>query len=814
MVGFAHEPTDAGSACVAVIVSEEDPSVNVHRYRDLGAPVLFAIHKESIQWWAQGAGRPRLLDCLKPAQLEAFFAAHRVQLAPERLYRAKTRGRFETGYQLDFVDVGLMPLIEAEIGRKLRDLVEQALEQARAHLAPGEVTGSFPSWLLQTVFWLLAAKILHDKRVPGFKAQDLTAIDQVLAAVAKHYGAQSHNQLPVPKDRRRALLSAAGVLAQFAPLAHVTPEALGAVYESTLVSKQTRSELGIHSTPSFLARYVVWRLAAWIEEIPVEDRYVFEPTCGQGTFLVAAMRVLRDLLPGNLTREKRKVYLRNRLHGVDIDPFAIELARLSLTLADVPNPDGWDLRRGDIFAQSSMNTSVQNATIFLANPPFENFKALERKNLAKLGVEVQLGSKASEVLRRTLPYLRPGAVFGVVVPQGLLHSQNSSDIRSLLVENFEIAEIVLLPDNVFTFSDAESALILGRRLPRTANVYGTVRYFRVREPEVEQFRTSYKVSAERQVPQARLISATDHRFDLPDLEEVWEAFRDSPRMSDVALVGKGLEYKSALPAGTTKFAKKRFAGAQRGYVRFSRKLQLHDQPEELWLNLNSEIIRRPGSGVALGQRQLLLNYARVSRGPWRLKALLDEVGHAVTSRFLTVRPRAQEIPLLYYWGLLNSPLANAYVYTHSTKMDNLKKFVASLPVPRASLSETFRVANAAELYLKAVTEVSDTLFSPAPPRSSADALLLALDAEVLRLYDLPPRLERQVLDLFSGWNRPGVPFAFARYFPVDFEPWIPLNVYLSENFIRSTTSELLRHKEPVPRAAKDALRAAVEAFKE
>ena len=182
------------------------------------------------------------------------------------------------------------------------------------------------------------------------------------------------------------------------------------------------------------------------------------------------------------------------------------------------------------------------------------------------------------------------------------------------------------------------------------------------------------------------------------------------------------------------------------------------------MNLNSEIIRRPGSGVALGQRQLLLNYARVSRGPWRLKALLDEVGHAVTSRFLTVRPRAQEIPLLYYWGLLNSPLANAYVYTHSTKRDNLKKFVASLPVPRASLSKTFRVANAAELYLKAVTEVSDTLFSPAPPRSSADALLLALDAEVLRLYDLPPRLERQVLDLFSGWNRPGVPLRLRALF--------------------------------------------------
>ena len=33
-----------------------------------------------------------------------------------------------------------------------------------------------------------------------------------------------------------------------------------------------------------------------------------------------------------------------------------------------------------------------------------------------------------------------------------------------------------------------------------------------------------------------------------------------------------------------------------------------------------------------------------------------------------------------------------------------------------------------------------------------------IDAEVLRLYDLPAALERKVLDLFSGVHRRGVPF--------------------------------------------------------
>ena len=32
------------------------------------------------------------------------------------------------------------------------------------------------------------------------------------------------------------------------------------------------------------------------------------------------------------------------------DPFALEIARLSLTLADVPNPNGWALTEADMFS--------------------------------------------------------------------------------------------------------------------------------------------------------------------------------------------------------------------------------------------------------------------------------------------------------------------------------------------------------------------------------------------------------------------------------------------------------------------------------
>lgn len=816
LAAFAHEPPDAASACIAVLDPEVEPIAAIREVRELGAPVLFVIHRGQVQWWSQDVAGPRHVCTLEGAEVRAFFEEHHGKLAPESIYRAKTRGRFESSYQLDFVDVGLMPLVEEELGRKLSELVERAFIEARHSLAKRKISGQLTKWLLQSVFWLLAAKILRDKKVPGFDGLDLQALEEVFSRVADHYGAEDRSFGLQSPTRRRALLAAIGILEPISSLAHVTPESLASVYERTLVSKETRAALGIHSTPSFLARYVVWRLAPWIEEIPRQRRRVFEPTCGQGAFLVTAMRLLRDLLPDDTRRREQKDYLRGHLHGLDIDPFAIELARLSLTLADIPNPDGWNLRAGNVFTEEDLPKTVSETMILLTNPPFESFDASEKATLAAQEVEVQPGSKATELLRRIVEHLPEGAVVGVVVPQGLLHSRGAAGLRSTLVRNFEIAEIALLPDKTFTHSDAESALLLARRVCGSKKDQNMVRYLRVRESGIERFRAAYQPTVERRIPQTRFAAAPEYSFAVPELEEVWEACNHLPALLSLAEVGKGLEFKGRddLPAGATTFSTESFSEAQRGFVKMDRDLEIHAQPREFWLNLDSGVIRRTGAGALTGQPQLVVNHARVSRGPWRLKAILDPAGHAITYSFLAIRPRQRELPLLYLWALLNSPLANAYCFAHSTTRHNLKKTVRAIPVPRASPSDIRSVSRTADEYLEAVGRKTDLPLTSTAAPARLRRLLLALDAEVLRLYDLPPRLEREVLDLFAGHQRPGVPFAFDRYFPPDFEPWIPLHHYLSENFQRSTAGALRAPEKPTPEPVVEALRVAADAFED
>ncbi|MGO9269444.1 MAG: N-6 DNA methylase [Terriglobia bacterium] len=247
-----------------------------------------------------------------------------------------------------------MPLVEEEVGISLGVLIERNVSGLKNRLGWGEVTDEQGRWLLQTVFWLVSGKILRDKEVDSFEDLDLNDVEEVFQRLARHY--DTNPVAAGSKEELEALRESARIINQFSSLVLTTTESLAYVYENTLISKETRRSLQTHSTPSFLVDYVVGNLSDWVGEIPVGDRSVFEPACGHAAFLVSAMRLLTEMLPpGDAIPGRRGPYLRGRLHGSDIDPFALELARLSLTLTDIPNPDGWDLEPQDMFLNKRLS---------------------------------------------------------------------------------------------------------------------------------------------------------------------------------------------------------------------------------------------------------------------------------------------------------------------------------------------------------------------------------------------------------------------------------------------------------------------------
>jgi hypothetical protein len=805
LVGFTGKPWDFDSACIAVVEASGTPEDDVRKCLQLGAPVVWVWHSGTVDWWVQHSTTPRRFESKPLREFTLTVQSRHIDdLRPDSVYRAKVLGRLPHQRQLEFVDIGLMPLLRAEAGEKLGKLVEEMTQTTLQELGQRNPSRETVRNVFTCVFRLLAGKILKDKDVGQFRAIDLLDPSAVLTAVTKHYNATNSN-VPLSRKWASALAVASEKIAAYGDVRVVSPESLAYVYEHTLVTKDLRKKLGIHATPPYLVDYVVWQLYDWIRDIPRNDRHVFEPACGHAPFLLAAMRMLRLEMQGETDRSIHD-YLKARIHGIDVDDFALEIARLSLTLADIPNPDGWDLRSTDMYASNVLADEAAKCQVMFSNPPYESFGESDKRQYRKSGHEVRY-RKAVEMLSRTLSSLPIGAVFGVVVPQTVLNGPEAREIRETLLRDFELAEICRFPGRVFEFAEMETAVVLGRRHSDGFDSKAhRVRLRSVGEHDLPMFVESYSAQEDLSTSQSRF--QLDPRFVLsvPVLDELWIHLDHNLHLSDVAVVGRGIEFKSKRARNGTPvvLSHPRPPDYPAGFAGIARATQdIFTTPPLCGLAVKPELIENPRQGMPEGKAQVLVNRNRAARSRWRLKALLDPDGRPVKNNFLIVRPKDPRMPALVLWAILNSPIANAFIARDTMKRDNAESMLDGIPIPRLSAGMIKEVSTAAKVYRDLAARCSsparhtskhkpdEALLFPTTSEvndagilSQVCAALLAMDAVVLKAYGLPPRLERRLLDSFSGVERKGVGCTLNRYFPEEFRPAIPLWMYISEDFRR------------------------------
>ena len=525
LVAFARPVYDSRTSCISVISSDSLYDVSdaqVYQYRGVGTPVVFVCGVNTVQWWTIGIGRAQLRETYPEGKLREFFSAHKAEFAPDRIRRAKNLGNIIQGEQLHFVDAGLMPLIEQEMGERLAGLMQRVLDLLRHGFTSEQLEDAENRrWVFRAAFWLLCAKILRDKGVRKFVHLDLTDIDAVLGAMTIHYGAERPVQIATARQRQ-AIKRAAGKVGEFSGLSNLTTEAFGYMYENVLVDGNLRAALGIHATPSYLVDYIVWQLWPWIQHIPEDRRVILEPACGHAPFLSGAMRLLRELFKGN-ERDFHQ-YAKRCLVGVEVDSFAREIARLSLTIADIPNPNGWNIIEGNIYRGDLLTKEAQVATVLLCNPPFEDFTPAEKRARRAAGETLKFDNKAAEMLWRTLPHMPQDALFGVILPRRFLHSAKLAELRKMIIDDFEVLQVCLLPARVFHRADHKSVVVLGRKTPLRSR---TIEYAIVPEDKLEQFKSTYH--ADRAAVSLESIEAKDN-YDLrvTPLQDIWEYSADLP----------------------------------------------------------------------------------------------------------------------------------------------------------------------------------------------------------------------------------------------------------------------------------------------
>ena len=779
MAVFGQEPLDYRSACFGVQMAEHNRSSSalVNELKALGAPQIFIMNNGTTERWAVTELEPVLQAKYKTIDLPNIIAQNINEWDPKSIIRAKAGFAKPSPKQMDFVDIGLLPALENEAAKKIDYLLREILNHTEREFTKHNLLFDSAK-VFRIVFSLLAAKLLKDRDAVSSTSIDFSFPQTAIQAVSNHYGSSlSFIASELPDVTIKSISQEVG--STFS-LRNISVDTLTYIYENTFVSPESRQKLGIHSTPSYVADYVMSQIP--IEDIHKTQWHTADPMSGHGIFLIAAMRRMRDMLPPDWSGRQRHKFFVKHLHGIEIDAFSVEVARMCLMLADFPEPNGWDLRNADVFEGKTLEKVAANSMIFVGNPPYENIAGRS-----------PVTPKPVELLRRALPALPAHALVGLVLPRSFIDGNDYKRERENILNNFELISLTALPDRIFLHSNAETAILIARKhKPRK---FINVTYREVRDKEREEFRIRRIVTWEDNIQQAYFTDKMQGRFIVPLLREVWERLAGYAHLGEKAEIHFGIQYKPNLEKNDLlKIVRdESFPDSKPGINNVSGTFKQFVAEDIVYMSMERKYRRYQDAKVwdlPWEKPKVIVPASRISRGAWRFAAVIDKGGCIASRRFYCIWPKGDTFSIEILAAVLNSPIAAAFVYSHSFQRDIQKRVYSAIPIPYIPPEAEKIIKFWVKHYLEVVNK----------DKVKAKDILLRIDAEVLKLYKLPPQLERQVLNIFWGYPRP-VPVEFTGYIPLENDSWIPLHMYISDQFRESTHQKIM---ERIPKIRDEA----------
>lgn len=415
-----------------------------------------------------------------------------------------------------------------------------------------------------------------------------------------------------------------------------------------------RKASGAFYTPPLIARRVVRAaLRPLLEPAPREALLpaVLDPAMGTGIFLLEAARYLAESTGIDLATIATEA-----LHGVDLDPLAVEVASLGLWLETGADPAriAQRLRCADALA-SPLTPAAYDAVV--GNPPWgTRYSAAERAELQQRFPHATRGSLDSFKLFLDLAAQLSHGTVGMVVPQAMLAQSKHADVRAVLLER-------LAPYWLANLGNAFS----GAAAPACALVFGTKPGPRL--VECLDLRDEQAHPAPLRVPAHRLAAASgfllaDHgRLDLlqrlraahPSLGEVTAFYRvrDTGINYNRASVARRVLYAGPEPDDPRDIP--RYRG--RNFARYTR------IERGGWLRHDAARLLHPGETLSLDWPTYRRAEKIVLRQTAdRIIATLDRTGMAMGRSVLAITPEAGG-SLAALLACLNSRLLTALYRT-------------------------------------------------------------------------------------------------------------------------------------------------------
>lgn len=646
LVAFAGRgPKDMSTAAVTVSASDGDVALTAafDVAATLATPFVLSRSVAGLDLWLARPNGPTRWGTVEDADSSDLAQILRPSSALDIKVGLRQQGLFD-------IPVNLLAFARARGAERLSPIVVEALLEASDRLPSSQAQDPLVrsrrdhQRAARLVVGALTTLVVRDRN-----SWRTTEPDALVRRVARGFGKTFSWLDAASLSERNVLNSLVQQLGTGIDYRSLDASVLSHVYEDALVSEDERRKLGIHYTPPRLATRL-------LSELPVElvepgERHVLDPACGSGSLLIAAHDRLRDLQPPDWTSAQRHSDLRVHVRGFDIDPFAVEIARLSLLLHAQPAGNGWN-----VDARNTLTTSFdgRSPSLIVSNPPWK-YVANEGRFQA-----------ADDFVNWSVDHLAPGGLLGVLVPQSWLSTGHSRDVRDKLVANCDVFELWRLPEQTFATSSIGTAVLLARKRDGLGGRGRRV----VRDVPASRL-SAFLDGAP--APANFLIAESEHPNLAANVPKP-STKKGVTRLAEVADIRSGPQPKRDIRSRDKGDLFLRHFGDVDSYGAVPTDGLWHVQfPDDF----------QTGRGAAINDRRKVLVSAARARSPWQLKVAIDLNGVIVSNSTRGVAPKDgdDEDMLFALLMLLGSGFANTFVAARGGDRNVSAGAIADLPIP-------------------------------------------------------------------------------------------------------------------------------------
>lgn len=703
---------DVSTSCIAVqeVLDDKEETKYLEGAKYLATPIVIISKNRHVRVWNIAPQKATLLNDNEENIIHLYFEKNRFEFMSDYLIDAKMGYRqisiFEASGLIDFSREATCKILSEEF--------EKGLIAAKKYLKKKKnINGQDLNNITSITMHVISALIINSKIKSNEKIPD---IFELLTGLSKTYKEYFSDKLMYRygKDLLDEIYKNLNRSINYQSVDH---ELLGYFYESTLLqlsekkAEDIRKEFGIYYTPRILSQEIV--LSIPFENIPVDERYVLDGTCGSGSLLLSACKRLEDLVSYEKTEFDRHDYLTKMIEGYDIDKFASEVSRLSLLLYSLPYGNKWNIRAGDLLRISTSKMRIP--FVILGNPPYEEVRGNNQKT-----------QKAAAFLDKYLEWLHEEGYIGIILPESFLQNDSSIEQRKKLLEEFDIIELWMLPGQIFENNCSTIVLIAQKKKAQDNNITK----IKVLVRNKESIRSYYK---QRRWDfeffvniQNRWKNEPKYKISVSPVEDILHKIEKGKKtIGDITQNVMGimlpsdytfskLKFDGWIPyiANANNFRKYVISSQMSDNVGFFDYHMSEDEEEEIKKEYKGLRLRRDYESVYAASNKVLVKMSSTPGEINCINALVDEEGYYPSHSFFVIVSDDKRVSNYVLCALINSKIINAYVRRGCVKRTLTTSVVRSIPIPEFSDAQISQIeqyyVNIKEAYaLNAKNEVEE-----------------------------------------------------------------------------------------------------------